>query len=74
MTFIIYKCIITTNKRHIDKHNILLCGNLNIDSINQTNYKYYEKLMELFPNGKDSFAPQFTITNPPDTRVEWKII
>jgi endonuclease/exonuclease/phosphatase family metal-dependent hydrolase len=51
--------------------NILLCGDLNIDSINQTTYKYYEKLMELFPNGKDSFAQPFPITNPPDARIDY---
>jgi endonuclease/exonuclease/phosphatase family metal-dependent hydrolase len=51
--------------------NILLCGDLNIDSINQTTYKYYEKLLELFPNGKDSFAQPFPITNPPDARIDY---
>jgi hypothetical protein len=34
--FIYDKSHITTNKRHIDKHNILLCGDLNIDTINKT--------------------------------------
>jgi endonuclease/exonuclease/phosphatase family metal-dependent hydrolase len=53
------------------KHNILLCGDLNIDSINQTTYKYDDKLIELFPNGKDSFAQPFPITNPPDARIDY---
>jgi endonuclease/exonuclease/phosphatase family metal-dependent hydrolase len=51
--------------------NIVICGDLNIDSINETTYKYYEKLMELFPDGKDSFAPPFPITNPPDARIDY---
>ena len=53
--------------------NIIICGDLNIDSINKTTYKYYEKLMELFPNGKDSFAQPFPITNPPDARIDYII-
>jgi endonuclease/exonuclease/phosphatase family metal-dependent hydrolase len=51
--------------------NIVICGDLNIDSINKNTYKYYEKLMELFPDGKDSFAPPFPITNPPDARIDY---
>jgi endonuclease/exonuclease/phosphatase family metal-dependent hydrolase len=51
--------------------NIVICGDLNIDSINEPTYKYYEKLMELFPDGKDSFAPPFPITNPPDARIDY---
>lgn len=57
--------------KHNIVDNILLCGDLNIDSINQTTYKYYEKLMELFPDGKDSFAHPFPITNPPDARIDY---
>jgi len=51
--------------------NIVICGDLNIDSIDQTTYKYYKKLIELFPNGKDSFTHPFPITNPPDARIDY---